>query len=263
MDFTAKDVQRLRQLTGAGMMDAKKALEASDGDFEAATKWLRENGLAASMKRADRENTEGAIAAHNAGGAAALAQLKTESDFVAKSADFVNLVNDIAEAVANKGEDAATGFAEAVDGLKVSLKENIELGRVVRFEAAPGNVLDAYLHVQNDRGVNGVLVEVAGGGQDLAHEIALQIAFSRPRYLSRDDVPADEITAEREVLEAATRNEGKPEQSIPKIVEGKLNAFFADRCLLDQKSVKDNKQTIAQLLGDAKVVRFAQIEIGG
>jgi elongation factor Ts len=263
-EFTAKDVQRLRQATGAGMLDCKKALEATNGDFDAAVKWLREKGLAASLKRSDREATQGAVAGHNAGSAAALAELKSETDFVAKSADFVNLVNDIAEAVATKGDDAAAaGFVDAIDTLKVSLKENIDLGRVVCFVAGPGNALDTYVHTQNDRGVNGVMVELEGGDQNLAHQVALQIAFSRPRYVSRDEVPAADVEAEREVLEAATRNEGKPEQAIPKIVEGKLNAFFAQSCLLEQKSVQDAKQTIAQMLGDAKVLRFAQILIGG
>jgi elongation factor Ts len=261
-DFTAKDVQALRQATGAGMMDAKKALTENSGDFDAAAKWLREKGLAQAAKRSDRENTQGAVAVSQADGAAAVVELKCETDFVAKSEDFVNLVNDLASLVAAKGEDAANERQDDIEKLTTSLKENIALGRVVRFEATDGAVLDTYLHVQNDRGVIGVLVEVQGGSQELAHDVALHIASAAPKYLSRDDVPADEVAAEREVLENLTRNEGKPEQAIPKIVEGRLNGFYKDICLLEQPFVKDSKQTITQLLGGATVTRFARVQIG-
>ena len=262
MAVTAQDVKRLRDATGAGMMDAKKALVENDGDFEAATRWLREKGLAKAGDRAGRENTEGAVALAQSGQAVALVELRCETDFVAKSPDFMNLANDLAQVVADKGEDAAHALTDAVDDLKVTLKENIELGRVVRFEAAGGNVVDAYLHVQSDRGKNGVLVELAGGSQQLAHDVAVHIAFARPRYLSREDVPEDEVEAERGIVEVLARNEGKPEQALPKVVEGRLAGWFRDRCLLEQPFVKDEKRTIRQLLGDAAVVRFAQVEIG-
>jgi elongation factor Ts len=123
-------------------------------------------------------------------------------------------------------------------------------------------VLDTYQHVQSDRGVIGVLVELQGGDASLAHDVALHIASANPRYLSRDDVPADVVAEERQVLESLTRNEGKPEQAIPKIVEGRINGFFKDTCLLEQPFVKDGKQTVAQLLGGATVTRFARLEIG-
>ena len=261
-DFTAKDVQALRQATGAGMMDAKRALQENDGDFDTAARWLREKGLAGAAKRGDRENTQGAVSVANTGSAAAIVELKCETDFVAKSPDFTALVEELADAVATEGDEAAAKRAAAIDDLKVSLKENIELGRVVRFEAAPDAVLDTYLHIQNERGVNGVLVEVLGGDRALAHDVALHIASSRPEFLSREDVPADRVEAERSVLESRTRNEGKPEQAIPKIVEGRLNGFFKEICLLEQPFVKDQKQTVRQLLGDATVTRFAQVEIG-
>jgi elongation factor Ts len=146
--------------------------------------------------------------------------------------------------------------------MRISLKENIDLGRVVRFEAENGAVLDSYLHVQNDRGVNGVLVELVGGDQALAHEVALHVASMRPQWLTREEVPPERIESEREVLENLTRNEGKPEQAIPKIVEGRLNGFFRDNVLVEQTFVKDSKKTIQQLLGSAQVTRFAQVEIG-
>jgi len=248
-DFSAQDVQKLRQMTGAGMMDAKRALEETGGNMEDAARWLREKGLAQSAKRSDRAAEQGAVSVANTGSVAAAVELRCETDFVAKSPDFVALVEDLADAVATKGENA--------------VKENISVGRVVRFEAPQGAVLDAYLHIQNERGVNGVLVELQGGDQALAHELALHIAFARPEYLTRDEVPAEEVEKERQILEAETRNEGKPEQAVPKIVEGKLaGRFFAERVLLEQKFVRDPKQTIKQLLGDAKVTRFAQVEVG-
>jgi elongation factor Ts len=261
-DFTARDVQRLRQETGAGMMDAKRALQESEGDFDAAKKWLREKGLAQAAKRSDRESSQGAIAVSNTGAAAAAVELKCETDFVAKAPEFTGLLAELADAVAAKGEAAADERSADVADLGVVLKENIALGRVVRFEAADGAVLDTYQHVQNDRGVIGVLVELTGGDRALAHEVALHIASANPRYLSRDDVPAEVVAEEREVLENLTRNEGKPEQAVPKIVEGRLNGFFKDACLLEQPFVKDQKQTIKQLLGGANVTRFARLEIG-
>jgi len=261
-EFTAKDVQRLRQSTGAGMMDAKKALEENEGDFEKAALWLREKGLASSAKRADRESSEGAVALARSGDVAALVELRSETDFVAKSPEFVSLADELAQLVADKGEDAVASKADAVDDIKVTLKENISVGRVIRFEAAAGNALDTYLHVQSDRGVNGVLVELKNGSQELAHDIAVHIAFARPTFLRREEVPAEEVEAERKTLETITRNEGKPEQAVPKIVEGRINGWFKERVLLEQPYAKDDKQTITQLLGDAEIVRFAQIEIG-
>jgi elongation factor Ts len=264
--FTAKDVQKLRQATGAGMMDAKKALEANDGDFDTAAVWLRERGLGKAAERTDRENAEGAVAVALVDGVAALVQLKSETDFVAKSPQFVALADELAQLVAAKGEDAATGRQDAIDDLKVTLKENIELGRVVRFDAGPGNVLDTYLHVQNGRGVNGILVELAGGSQELAHDIAVHIAFGKPTTLTRDEVPAADIETEREALTNQTRNEGKPEQALPKIVEGKLNGWFKrvpGGVLLEQPYARDDKLSVKDVLGGATLVRFAQVVVGG
>ncbi|MGH9223282.1 MAG: translation elongation factor Ts [Acidimicrobiales bacterium] len=261
-DYSAKDVQRLRQLTGVGMMDAKRALDENGGDFDAATKWLREMGLAQSAKRADRANEQGAVAAANTGTAAAVVELKSETDFVAKSPDFAALAHEMAQAVAERGESATDEFKEQLDGMRISLKENIDLGRVVRFEAQEGNVLDTYLHVQNDRGVNGVIVELAGGDRAMAHEVALHIAAARPQWLTKEEVPTERVDAEREVLTTLTRNEGKPEQALLKIVEGRLGGFFKDNVLLDQPYVRDTKQSVQQLLGGATIVRYAQVEIG-
>ena len=262
MPFTAKDVQGLRQATGAGMMDAKRALEANDGDFEAARQWLREKGLAATAKRDERENTQGAVALFLNGNVGAIVELKCETDFVASSEHFKALANDLATLVALHGKDATDQRAKELEDLRITLKEKIELGDVERIEAREGSVLDSYLHIQGGRGINAVLVELAGGSRELAHDVAVHIAFARPKYLTKDEVPADVVDKERETLTAISRNEGKPEQALPKIVEGRLGGFFKEVALLEQPYAKDDKQTIAQRLGGARVVKFAQVEIG-
>ncbi len=262
MAFTAKDVQSLRQSTGAGMMDSKKALEATDGDIEAAKQWLREKGLAASAKRDDRENSQGVVALVIDGNVGSLVELKSETDFVAGSEHFKLEAQELARLVASKGTAAVSERADRLADLKITLKEKIELGRVVRVEAAPGQLIDSYLHIQNGRGVNGVLVVLDGGTQELAHDVAVHVAFARPKFLTRDDVPADVVEAERATLETITRNEGKPEQALPKIVEGRLGGFFKTIALLEQPYAKDDKMSVGQLIGDARIVEFAQVEIG-
>lgn len=261
MSFTAKDVQNLRQATGAGMMDAKKALEANDGDFEAASKWLREKGLAASAKRSDRDNAQGVIALVVDGNVGAMVELKCETDFVAGSDQFKAEADTLAKLVAAEGVDATASRTSNLDDLKITLKENIDLGRVVRLEAGDGEIIDSYLHVQGGRGVNGVLVVVKDGSVELAHDIAVHIAFARPSYLTKDEVPADVVDAERATLEAISRNEGKPDAALPKIVEGRLQGFFKGIVLLEQPYAKDDKQSVSQILGSASITSFAQIAI--
>lgn len=262
MSFTAKDVQSLRQATGAGMMDCKKALENTSGDMEAAKQWLREKGLAASAKRDDRDNNQGVVALSIDCPQAAIVKLKCETDFVASSESFVAEADALAALVRTKGEAAVNDRAKELEDLKILLKEKIEIGEVVRFEAAPGNIMDSYVHIQGGRGVNVVLVEMSGATEELAHDIAVHIAFARPKYLNKEDVPADVIAAERATLETITRNEGKPEAAIGKIVDGRIQGFFKDIVLLEQPFAKDDKKSVSQVLGNAKVVRFAQVEIG-
>jgi elongation factor Ts len=244
-------------------MDAKKALEANDGDAEAAFKWLREQGIVKSASRTDRDNSQGAVAVASKDGTAAIVELKCETDFVAKSKEFLPVLEQLVDAVLADGEGAIDAHKDAVDDLKVTLKENIEVGKVVRIEAAAGDTLDTYLHKQDGRGVNAVLVELKGGNPELAHDIAVHIAFTKPGYLTRDEVPAEKVAAERETLEGITRAEGKPEAALEKIVSGKLDGWYRDQVLLEQKFVRDEKQTIQQVLGDATIVRFAQVVIGG
>ena len=168
----------------------------------------------------------------------------------------------MADLVIAKGEAAVSERNQQLEDLKILLKEKIDLGDVVRFEAASGNVLDLYPHIQGGRGVNGVIVEMAGATQELAHDIAVHIAFARPKYLKKDDVPADVIAAERATLETVTRNEGKPEAAIGKIVDGRVQGFFKDICLLEQPYAKDDKQSVAQVIGKSTIVRYSQVEIG-
>jgi elongation factor Ts len=264
-DFTAKDVQALRQATGAGMMDAKKALQETDGDMDAAKKRLREKGLAKADDRADRDNAEGAIAVAVGAGTAALVELKCETDFVAKSDAYTQLAQDMADALATSGEGALDAFKDAVDDLKLTLKENIEVGRTARVELQQGEVVDTYLHRQDGRGVNGVIVVLAGGTTELAHDIAVHIAFAKPQYLRREDVPAELVDEERETLTKISRAEGKPEAALPKIIEGRLGGWYKERVLLEQPFVRDEKQTIRQLAesGGARVVSFTQLFVGG
>jgi elongation factor Ts len=264
--FTAKDVQALRQATGAGMMDAKKALQEADGDMEAAKKALREKGLAKAAGREDRENREGAIALATAdGSAAALVELKCETDFVAKSEAFTQLTQKLADAVVADGPSAVEGHKDAIDDLRVTLKENIELGEVVRVEVQADQVLDTYLHRQEGRGVNGVVVVLQGGTTELAHDVAIHIAFTKPDYLRREDVPAEVIEEERETLTKISQAEGKPEAALPKIVEGRLNGWYKQHVLVDQPFVRDEKQTIGKLVASAgaEIVSFGQIYVGG
>ena len=230
MAFTAKDVQALRQATGAGMMDAKRALEANDGDMEASKHWLREQGLAASAKRDDRENTQGVVALVVDEQVGALVELKCETDFVAASEHFKLEAQELARLVAAKGEDAVADRQDRLEDLKITLKEKIEVGRVVRLEAGPGDVIDSYLHIQGGRGVNGVLVVLAGGIP------AAGPRHRRPHRLRPPEVPrrattcpADVVEAERQTLEAITRNEGKPEQAIAEDRRGSARRVLQDR----------------------------------
>jgi elongation factor Ts len=261
-NFTAKDVQALRQATGAGMLDAKRALEENDGNMDEAAQWLRLQGLAGAAKRDEREASQGAVTAVRSGDAAAVVELRCETDFVAKADEFVALTDELGALVAAKGEEAASELNDDIDKLRVTLKENISVGRVKRLKAEAGQIVDTYLHQQAGRGVNAVAVVVDGGNEELAHNLAVHIAFTKPAYLSRDDVPAADVEAERATVAEISRNEGKPAAALDKIVDGRMNGWFKERVLLDQSYVKDEKQTIAGMLGSARIVAFAQVVIG-
>jgi elongation factor Ts len=260
------------------MMDCKKALEENDGDAEAAKDWLRTKGLAGASKRAGRSADQGAVDVVWNDTAAALVELTCETDFVAKGADFAGTVAALARQVAEQGEAnvldqpfEGSTVGETITQLGSKLGEKMELGRVVRYETADG-LLDGYKHIQNERGTIGVLVELGGvdpgdaKAREVAHDIALHIASAAPRYLRREDVPDDAIEKERELLTELTRNEGKPENAIEKIVEGRLNGFYKDYVLLEQGFVRDPKVTVAKVVeglgGGATVRRFARVKVG-
>ncbi|HEY1739647.1 MAG TPA: translation elongation factor Ts, partial [Acidimicrobiia bacterium] len=217
-EISAKHVAALRKITGAGMMDCKKALGETEGDLERAKDWLREKGLAGAAKREGRAADQGAVDVFLDGNVAAVVELNCETDFVAKGDQFKAAVAALAKLVATSGADDMANLSfegvtvgEHVAQMSATMGEKIELGRVARFETS-GGVLDAYKHIQSERGVIGVLVEVTGSAgpraAEVAHDVALHIASAAPRYVRRDDVPADDVARERAVFEAQTKEEG-------------------------------------------------------
>ncbi|MER7115949.1 translation elongation factor Ts [Saccharomonospora azurea] len=268
-NYTAADVKRLRELTGSGMMDCKKALEQNDGDFDKAVEFLRVKGAKDVGKRAERATAEGLVA----GDGGVLIELNSETDFVAKNEAFGSLAEQIVEAakkvrtndveqLKNAEIESGKTVAEAIQELSAKIGEKLELRRVVSFEGQ----VNTYLH---RRGAGlppavGVLVEYTGDNEEAARAAALQVAALKPKYLTRDEVPADIVENERRIAEQTAREEGKPEQAMPKIVEGKVNAFYKDVVLLEQPSVTDNKKTVKALLDEAgvTVTRFARFEVG-
>lgn len=259
--FTAQDVKALRQATGAGMMDCKRALTDNEGDMEAATQWLREKGMAKAAARADRASDQGTVALAVDGNSAAIVELRCETDFSAKADDFTAMAGELAQLVLAQGEDSVGSRKEALEDLSLAKKENIRLGKVVKIQAAGGNVLDTYLHTQDGRGTSAVVVEARGVSQELAHEVALHIAFAKPSVLHRDEVDPDEVEREREALTEMTKAEGKPEQAWDKIVTGRLRAWYSERVLLEQ-GMFGEKETVESRLGDGEIVRFELAAIG-
>jgi elongation factor Ts len=258
MAITAKDVQELRKSTGAGMMDAKKALTSADGDFEAAVQILREKGLAKAATRTDRDNSEGLVTVAQNDSGASLVHLKSETDFAAKSEDFGALAQELADLVLAKGTDAVTEKTDAIEDLKLTVKENIDFGPIVRYEASGDAVIDAYIH---GGGKTGVLIEGTGVDADVLHEVAMHVAFAKPAYLSRDEVPAEDIEKEKAALLEITKNEGKPEAAWPKIVEGRINSWLGERVLLEQGLFGD-KETVSAKIGDGTITRFTLAQVG-
>jgi elongation factor Ts len=274
-NFSAADVKRLRDQTGAGMMDCKNALAEAEGDLEAAIELLRLKGVKDAGKRAARTAANGLVTAELDGTTAGvLVELNCETDFVAKTDLFQQVAAEIAAAARTaKAADRLTLLStEARPGVTVqqlieeagsSLKEKLELGRYARFE---GGYVTSYLH-RSDAALPptiGVLVQIDTANAEVATDLAQQVAAMRPLYVVRDGVPADVVEKERRIAEQITREEGKPEQAIPKIVEGRLNAFFKDVVLTEQTFVKDQKTTVKQLLAGSKVsvTAFARFQVG-
>src|ERR1700757_2501949 len=274
-NFSAADVKRLREQTGAGMLDCKNALQEADGDIDAAIEILRLKGVKDAGKRAARTAGNGLVTAELDGNSAGvLVELNCETDFVAKNEQFQVLAARIAEAaLANKVADRLSllttdaGQGKTVEQLieeaSASIKEKIELGRYARFE---GGYVSSYLH-RSDRDLPptlGVLVQLDKPSEGVARDLAQQIAAMRPQYVTRDEVPADVTAKERRIAEQITRDEGKPEQAISKIVEGRLGAFYKDVVLTEQAFVKDPKKTIKQVLAEqgVNVLAFARFQVG-
>ena len=274
-NFTAADVKRLREQTGAGMMDCKNALDEADGDIEAAIELLRLKGAKDVNKRATRTAANGLVVAELDGTrAGVLIELNCETDFVAKTDLFQQTAQQIADAaIGAKVADRLTLLTtearpgvtveQLIDEVGASLKEKLELGRFARFE---GGYVASYLH-RSDAALPptlGVLVQLDKDEADVAKDLAQQIAAMRPLYTTRDDVPADVVEKERRIAEQITRDEGKPEQAIGKIVDGRLNAYFKDVVLTEQPFVKDQKTAIKQVLASngVAVTGFARFQVG-
>ncbi|MDF2583847.1 MAG: Translation elongation factor Ts [Mycobacterium sp.] len=271
-NYTAADVKRLRELTGAGMMDCKNALAESDGDFDKAVEVLRIKGAKDVGKRAERATAEGLVAAKDG----ALIELNSETDFVAKNAEFQALAEKVvtAAAAAKAADVDALKAAkigditveQAIADLSAKIGEKLELRRAAYFDGQ----VETYLHKRaaDLPPAVGVLVEFEAGdsekGEAAAHAVALQIAALKAKYLTREDVPADIVANERRIAEETAKEEGKPEQALPKIVEGRVTGYYKDVVLLDQPSVSDNKKSVKALLDEAgvTVTRFVRFEVG-
>jgi elongation factor Ts len=269
--ISAADVKMLRDATGAGMMDCKRALTQADGDFDKAVEILRVSGQAKAAKRgAERSASNGLVASTDG----ALLQLGAETDFVAKNQAFQDLADDAVKAVAaTKADTVAAANAatlpsgqtvgEAVEKLAIKIGEKLEVSAAAYFDGQTA----VYLHRRaSDLPPQvGVLVEYEGSDPSAARSVAMQIAAMRPQYVSRDEVPRELVDNERRIAEATAKEEGKPEQALPKIIEGRLNAYFKDVALLDQPSVTDNKVPVGRQLDEAgiKVLRFVRFEAAG
>jgi elongation factor Ts len=267
-EFTAADVKRLRDATGAGMMDCKKALTEADGDYDKAVEFLRVKGAKDVGKRLERSTTNGIVVSKDG----ALLELDCETDFVAKNADFVQLAERLLDiALQTKPADAEALLATDVDGQTVAalvegesarIGEKLVLSRFTAFEGTTAT----YLHKRATDlpPAIGVAVQYSGGSEDAARSLAMHIAAARPRFLTREEVPAEAIETERRVAEQTAKEEGKPEQAVVKIVEGRGNAFYKDFVLLEQPSITEPKRTVKQVADDAglTVERFARVEVG-
>ncbi|MCU1580328.1 MAG: elongation factor Ts [Rhodoglobus sp.] len=272
-DVSLADIKALRERLGTGMVDTKNALVEAEGDFDKAVEILRLKGAKGNAKRADRSTSEGLIAAVESATATTMIELACETDFVAKSEKFVTLGNTVLQALADSGaETVDAALATPVDGTTVGaliddqaaiLGEKIELRRVIRIA---GDKFAVYLHRTNKDlpPQVGVVVAYTGDDAETARGVAQHISFADPIYLSRDDVPPSDVEKERHIVEEISRGEGKPEAALPKIVEGRITAYFKQVALLEQEYARDNKVTITKVLADAKltVTAFARFKVG-
>lgn len=261
-----ESIKKLREMTGAGMMDVKKALADAEGNEEKAVALLRERGIAKAVKKGDREAREGIVRFAVEGNRGAIVEVNSETDFVARNSDFQALVEKLAQAaLAAKTSDLETFKAYSFEGEGVGdmvaaaagkIGENLVLNRVQYVE---GNQLAGYVH---SNGKIGVLVDLEGGDETKAKDVALHVAAERPQFLTREEVNSSDIDKEREILTNKALAEGKPQQIVEKIVEGQIGKFYQERVLPEQTFVKDNSLTVSKYLGDAKVKKFVRFEVG-
>jgi|CXWL01.1.fsa_nt_gi elongation factor Ts len=276
-------IKDLREKTGAGMMDCKRALEEANGNFDAALVVLRKKGMADAAKKSARATKEGAVAFKISGAAGAIIEINSETDFVAKGADFQAMVKNVVEKAASGAlKSVESANDELVKPLVGKLGENMNLRRFDRFELKGTGLIAGYAH-QTDPAVpakKGALIEISTSSEaaakspevaELAKELLLQIVGFSPKYLNRSEVPAADIEKEKEIHTDILRKEGKPEASIPKIIEGKINKLFYQQwCLLDQLSVRDNKTPVSEFVkaagvklgGPVTVTRFVRYQLG-
>ncbi|MCE4024680.1 MULTISPECIES: translation elongation factor Ts [unclassified Microbacterium] len=272
-NFTIADIKALREQLGTGMVDTKKALEEADGDVEKAVEILRLKGAKGNAKRADRSTSEGLVVAREQDGAVTLVELACETDFVAKNERFIALADKVADAAAAiKADSVEAALAADAGGQTVEqlisdeaaiIGEKVELRRVATIS---GERTEVYLHrTSKDLPPQiGVVVAYTGDDAETARSIAQHISFANPSYLTREDVPAADVEKEREIVTEISRNEGKPEAALPKIVEGRVTAFFKQVALLEQDYAKDNKLSVGQVAKDAglNVTGFARFKVG-
>jgi elongation factor Ts len=272
-NFTAADIKALREQTGAGMLDVKNALNEADGDRTTAVEILRVKGLRGVTKREGRSASDGLVAAHVADGVGTLVEINCETDFVAKSGRFKDLAQQVLDAAVAVGAGdvpsllAAPAGGETVEalvtGAAATLGEKVQVRRVARLQ---GEKVASYLHRTNPDlpPQIGVLVATSSDAGDIGKDVAMHAAAMAPIYLSRDDVPADTVASERRIAEETAREEGKPEQALPKIIEGRVNGFFKENVLLDQSFAKDAKKSVKQVVSEAgtEITAFARFRVG-
>ncbi len=272
-NVTLEDVKTLRERLGTGMVDTKNALVEADGDMEKAVEILRLKGAKGNAKRADRSTSEGLVAVVESATATTMIELACETDFVAKNEKFIELGNSVLQALADSGAetvDAAleakagdTTVRELIESQAATIGEKIELRRIARLV---GDHTAVYLHrTSKDLPPQiGVVVTYTGDDAETARSIAQHISFADPQYLRREDVPESVVANERRIVEEISRNEGKPEAALPKIVEGRLGAFFKQVALLDQEYARDNKLTVGQVVAKAgiEITGFARFKVG-
>ena len=271
MAFTAKDVKELREMTGCGMMDCKKALTETDGDKDKAVEYLREKGLATAAKKSGRIAAEGIVKAYVDGNVGVLVEVNSETDFVAKNEEFKTFVMDVAKQIVKNNPESVEALLaepamfeegktvnEALIGKIATIGENISIRRFARFETTDG-LIEKYIHGD---GKIAVLVNMTSGTKELAKDVCMQIAAARPEFIDRDQVPAERVEKEKEILKIQTMNEGKPEAIAEKIVLGRINKFYQEICLVDQEFVKDPSKKVSDILKDSKVLEFARFETG-